>query len=154
MKLTSKSEYAILAMLELALHDGDRPLPLIDIAVRHRVSPSYLELLFARLRRAGLLHSRRGPRGGFALARSADRISVGEIVALIDDQKDRSARDGVTAANPTTRLWRGLSSEIQGFLEGLSLGDLVVAAAGAQADTTSGGVGMDRGARASRGLNS
>jgi len=130
MKLTSKSEYAVLAMLELALHNGDRPLPLIDIAVRHRVSPSYLELLFAQLRRAGLLRSRRGPRGGFALAREAADISVGEIVALIDDQADRSVPEGEPATGRTIQLWRGLSADIQRFLEGVSLGDLVTATAG------------------------
>lgn len=133
MKLTSKSEYAVLAMLELAVHDGDRPLPLIDIAVRHRISPSYLELLFAQLRRAGLLRSRRGPRGGFSLARPAAQISVGEIVALIDDQKDRKAGADTPAASPTARLWRGLSDDLRRFLDGVSLADLVMAAGGAQA---------------------
>lgn len=123
MKLSSKSEYAVLAMLELVLADGKHPLPLAQIAARHHISGSYLELIFAQLRRAELVRSRRGPRGGFVLARPAADISVGEIVQAVG-----VATEG-TDLNPSTSmaLWGQLSGRIADFLNDISLAEIASA---------------------------
>lgn len=85
MQIATKSQLAVTAMLDLALRPGHRPTTLSAIGARQRISLSYLELLFARLRRQGLVRSTRGPGGGYGLARSAADITVADIVLAIDE---------------------------------------------------------------------
>jgi len=125
MKLSSKSEYAVLAMLELVLAEGKHPLPLAQIAARHHISGSYLELIFAQLRRAELVRSRRGPRGGFVLARPAADISVGEIVQAVG----ATAEDAVPEQSTSVALWGRLSGRIADFLNDISLAEIASTAA-------------------------
>jgi Rrf2 family transcriptional regulator, iron-sulfur cluster assembly transcription factor len=134
MRLTSKGRYAVMAMADLALHGGaERTAPLAEIARRQEISLSYLEQLFARLRRAGLVAGVRGPGGGYRLARAADRIAVAEIIAAVNEPikatrcKDGSAksclgRDGRCIAHG---LWAELGNHIQSFLASVSLADVL-----------------------------
>ena len=122
MKLSSRSQYAITAMLELALHEATRPITLFDISQKQKISLSYLEQLFARLRSKKLVRGRRGPGGGYVLARSADDISIADIVAAVDDvpldsDEDAISEDGVSS----DILWHNLSSQIYNYLREIKL---------------------------------
>ena len=85
MKLTSKGRYAVTAILDIALHAGTDPVCLADISERQNISLSYLEQLFAKLRRGGLVKSVRGPGGGYRLALSADQISIGMVISAVNE---------------------------------------------------------------------
>ncbi len=115
MKLSTKSRYAVTAMMELALHYEQGPVPLVEIAQRQQVSLSYLEQIFSRLRSAGLVRGQRGPGGGFRLARPPEEISVGEIVMAVEEEEPEVSH-GVSG-----RLWGLLSQEIFSFLNGITL---------------------------------
>lgn len=130
MRLTTKGRYAVTAMLDLALHDVQGPVSLADISRRQEISLSYLEQLFARLRRASLVVSTRGPGGGYGLGRNADTISIAEIVHAVSENYDatgckedhRCAQDEVCL---THYLWLDLSERIHDFLQGISLQNLL-----------------------------
>ena len=130
MRLTTKGRYAVTAMLDLALHNKEGPVSLADISQRQAISLSYLEQLFAKLRRACLVHSVRGPGGGYELDRKPRTIFIAEIIDAVNESVDttkcRGAGDcqgGETCL--THHLWEDLSDQIHGFLEGISLADLV-----------------------------
>ena len=88
MKLTTRGRYAVTAMLDLAINGGKRPVSLADISGRQEISLSYLEQLFAKLRREQLVTSARGPGGGYRLARSGEEIFVAEIIDAVDESVD------------------------------------------------------------------
>src|SRR5262245_32855043 len=94
MRLTTKGRYAVTAMLDLALHQGEGPVSLADVSRRQELSLSYLEQLFARLRRAGLVVSVRGPGGGYLLQREDARIFVAEIIDAVNENYDTTACEG------------------------------------------------------------
>ena len=130
MRLTTKGRYAVTAMLDLALHNKQGPVSLADISQRQAISLSYLEQLFAKLRRASLVHSVRGPGGGYELDRKPRSIFIADIIDAVNESvettKCRGAGDcqgGETCL--THHLWEDLSDQIHGFLEGISLADLV-----------------------------
>jgi Rrf2 family iron-sulfur cluster assembly transcriptional regulator len=130
MKLTTKGRYAVTAMLDLALHYDQGAVTLADIARRQGISLSYLEQLFARLRRHGLVDSIRGPGGGYNLAKEPGQISVAQIIVVINENidttrcgGDRTCDDDETCL--THSLWAKLSDQIYEFLNGITLGDLV-----------------------------
>lgn len=130
MKLTSKGRYAVTAMLDLALHTDQRPITLAGISERQGISLSYLEQLFTRLRRQGLVSSTRGPGGGYALSRSAYDIAVAEVVAAVDESVDATRCGGKGDCQDGQRclthdLWTELSEQVYSFLNGISLGQLV-----------------------------
>lgn len=130
MRLTTKGRYAVTAMLDLALHFEQGAVTLAQIAARQGISLSYLEQLFARLRRQGLVESTRGPGGGYTLARGPEKISVAEIVHAINEQIDATRCGGERNCAGDDRclthyLWEDLSVRIEEFLGGISLGDLV-----------------------------
>ncbi len=130
MRLTTKGRYAVTAMLDLAIHDHGQPTALADIAERQSLSLSYLEQLFAQLRRGQLVGSVRGPGGGYQLAREPARINVAEIVHAVDEVVDVTRCGGRGNCQDGGQclahdLWMGLSAQIQGFLESISLADLV-----------------------------
>lgn len=130
MRLTTKGRYAVTAMLDLALHFEQGAVTLAQIASRQGISLSYLEQLFARLRRQGLVESTRGPGGGYTLARDPEKISVAEIVHAINEQIDATRCGGERNCAGDDRclthyLWEDLSVRIEEFLCGISLGDLV-----------------------------
>jgi len=124
MKLSSKARYAIEAMFELALHP-DAPVTLASIAEGQRISQSYMEQLFMRLRRADLIEGARGPGGGYRLGKEAGDISIADIIIAVDDKGARSNNKGAAADAPSTIIWNDLSDRIHSFLDGVSLGQVV-----------------------------
>jgi Rrf2 family iron-sulfur cluster assembly transcriptional regulator len=130
MRLTTKGRYAVTAMLDLALHNTGSPISLADISKRQGISLSYLEQLFTRLRRDGLVQSTRGPGGGYELSRPADRIAVADVITAVDEKVDSTRCGGLSNCHNEQRclthdLWVDLSSQIFSFLSGISLGQLV-----------------------------
>jgi Rrf2 family iron-sulfur cluster assembly transcriptional regulator len=130
MKLTSKGRYAVTAMLDLALHVGEGPITLAGISDRQGISLSYLEQLFTRLRKHGLVLSTRGPGGGYSLSRSAYEIPVAEVVTAVDESVDATRCGGLGDCQDGRRclthdLWTDLSDQIYGFLNDITLGQLV-----------------------------
>ena len=130
MRLTTKGRYAVTAMLDLALHGIDRPVSLADISGRQDISLSYLEQLFAKLRRHGLVTSVRGPGGGYRLSRAGDEIYVAQIIDAVNETVEATGCGGTADCQQgdvclTHHLWCDLSEQIHGFLSGISLGDLV-----------------------------
>lgn len=144
MRLGAKGRYAVMAMADLARHGASpnsTPLEaaaaeavcLADIAERQEISLAYLEQLFARLRRAGLVKSVRGPGGGYRLARPAEAISVAAVVQAVDEPLQATRCDAKTDAGclskgercATHHLWAALGEEIEHFLDGVSLADVV-----------------------------
>ncbi|EKE85240.1 Fe-S cluster assembly transcriptional regulator IscR [Idiomarina xiamenensis] len=130
MRLTSKGRYAVTAMLDVAIHTERGPVPLADISERQGISLSYLEQLFARLRKQGLVTSVRGPGGGYRLGRAADDISVGSVITAVDESIDATRCQGKADCQGGARclthsLWEGLSDRISEFLSGITLGELM-----------------------------
>ncbi len=130
MKLTTKGRYAVTAMLDLALRYDKGAVTLADIAKRQGISLSYLEQLFAKLRRSGLVDSVRGPGGGYTLALEPSKISVAEIIVAINENIDATRCGGEKNCHGdetclTHQLWEDLSTRIYEFLNGITLGDLV-----------------------------
>ncbi len=130
MRLTSKGRYAVTAMLDLALHVHEGPVTLAGISERQGISLSYLEQLFTRLRKHGLVVSTRGPGGGYSLGRTAAEIAVAEVVTAVDESVDATrcggrgdCQDGKRCL--THELWAELSEQIYSFLNDITLGDLV-----------------------------
>lgn len=129
-RLTTKGRYAVTAMLDLAFHSQRKPVTLTEIAARQTISLSYLEQLFARLRRAGMVTGVRGPGGGYQLSRNARDINVADIIAAVDEPLDSTKCGGKgncqkAQACLTHDLWMGLSEQIRDYLKGISLGDLL-----------------------------
>ena len=130
MKLTTKGRYAVTAMLDLALHGESGPVSLADIPGRQDISLPYLEQLFAKLRRGDLVKSVRGPGGGYRLSRAGDQIFVAQIIDAVNESIDTTNCQGKGDCQGgeiclTHTLWSDLSKEIHGFLNGISLADLV-----------------------------
>ncbi len=130
MRLTTKGRYAVTAMLDLALQEGKRPVTLQDIAVNQEISLSYLEQLFAKLRKAGLVRGTRGPGGGYRLAKKMDSISIAEVISAVDEKADMTRCSGKSDCLDgekclTHELWMELSDKIFEFLNGITLGELV-----------------------------
>jgi len=130
MKLTTKGRYAVTAMLDLALHDDGKPVSLADISVRQGISLSYLEQLFAQLRRNSLVNSVRGPGGGYRLASSAGDISIVQVVDAVSESLDATRCQGKGDCQGgeiciTHHLWQDLSGQIHQFLNGITLADLM-----------------------------
>jgi len=121
----------VTAMLDLALHKDQGPISLADISQRQAISLSYLEQLFARLRKSSLVSSVRGPGGGYELFRDATSIYIAEIIDAVNESVDTTkcrgagnCQDGETCL--THYLWEDLSEQIHSFLQGISLADLVI----------------------------
>ena len=134
MRLTTKGRYAVTAMLDLALHQGQGPITLADIAERQGISLSYLEQLFARLRKRTLVSSVRGPGGGYSLGRDAGQIFVAEVITAVDESVDTTRCGGAHNCQNNQRclthdLWHDLSERIYEYLNRISLRDLVDRAA-------------------------
>jgi len=134
MRLSTKGRYAVMAMVDLASHEaGAKPVSLADIAERQEISLSYLEQLFAKLRRNGLVTSVRGPGGGYRLSRAAAELRVADIIVAVDEPISATrcqtgsakgcAKDGARCV--THDLWEELGRQIHVFLSSVSLADVV-----------------------------
>lgn len=129
MKLSTKGRYAVTAMLDLVIHMDEGPVSLSDIAERQHVSLSYLEQLFAKLRRRGLVASTRGPGGGYSLKNPPEEVAVVDVILAVDENIDNTNCSGAANCQHdeqclTHDLWQDLSNQIQEFLGGISLAEL------------------------------
>ncbi|MCL4149313.1 UNVERIFIED_CONTAM: hypothetical protein GTU68_026795 [Idotea baltica] len=130
MKLTTKGRYAVTAMLDLALHAQTGPVSLAEISTRQEISLSYLEQLFSRLRKQGLVASTRGPGGGYRVSRGLGDVAISEIIKAVNESVDATQCAGKQSCHSHGRclthdLWEGLSEQIEEFLRGVSLQDLI-----------------------------
>lgn len=130
MRLTTKGRYAVTAMLDLAIHAQHGPVSLNDISGRQGISLSYLEQLFAKLRRCDLVSSVRGPGGGYRLSRDGRDISVAQVVDAVSESMDATRCQGKGDCQEgdqclTHNLWQDLSAQIHAFLSNITLHDLV-----------------------------
>lgn len=130
MRLTTKGRYAVTAVLDLAFHQDKGPVSLAAISERQHISLSYLEQLFAKLRRNNIVKSTRGPGGGYTLYREADAISVSDVILAVDESvkvaKCESTEDCKGDYQCLTHdLWQELSNEIKDFLDGISLAEIM-----------------------------
>nr|WP_315849313.1 Rrf2 family transcriptional regulator [uncultured Rhodoferax sp.] len=123
MRLSTRGRFAITAMIDLALRESAQPVPLQDIALRHRISLSYLEQVFAKLRQHGLVESTRGPGGGYTLGFRGDSITVADIIGAIEETTEASTpRDGVQ--DMTQDLWAALQTTIVAHMKTITLKSL------------------------------
>lgn len=130
MRLTTKGRFAVTAMVDLATRGGRGPVTLAGISERQSISLSYLEQLFGKLRRNGIVDSVRGPGGGYCLARPSAKISIAEIVVAVDEPLDATScgeRGNCHEGEPciTHDLWMGLNEKIYEYLAAVSLQQLV-----------------------------
>ncbi len=130
MRLTTKGRFAVTAMLDLALNETDKPVTLADISERQSISLSYLEQLFSRLRRQGLVSSVRGPGGGYHVAKAHHEISVSHIITAVDELIDATQCGGKEDCHDEGRcmthdLWASLNTKILDYLSGVTLADMV-----------------------------
>ena len=130
MRLNAKSRYAVTALLDLAIHSKNQRVTLADIADRHVISLSYLEQLFSRLRKAGLVRGMRGPGGGYLLAKSANDITIAAIIDGVNEAISVRECNGEENCFHGNRclvhdLWEDLGQEISSYLSSITLADLI-----------------------------
>ena len=131
MRLTTKGRFAVTALVDMAMYGGKKPVSLNEIAERESISVAYLEQLFGKLRRAGLVVSIRGPGGGYLLARSPDEISAGDIVDVVEDNLDATQCGGTSDCHHsgieclTHELWASLNQTLETVLRNATLSRLV-----------------------------
>ncbi len=133
MILGTKARYAVMAMVELARRGGDTHVSLAEIAQSQGITIPYLEQIFSKLRKGGLVNSVRGAGGGYCLARDADKINIYEIVIVADESMkmtrcDAKSEAGCMASKGrclTHDLWDGMEKQIRTYLSGITLADVV-----------------------------
>lgn len=133
MKLSTKGRYAVVALVDVALHQSAGLVSINEISMRQDISLAYLEQLFAKLRRAGLVNALRGPSGGYKLARAPEHIRIEEILVAVDETIDAltpgaGAKGGISGSREqslSNRLWEGLSAHVYVFLHKTTLRDVM-----------------------------
>lgn len=130
MRLSTKSRYAVTSLLDLVLHADEGPVSLAEISRRQDISLSYLEQLFAKMRRNKLVVSTRGPGGGYSLKGTPEEVSISDIILSVDDSFDvvnKDALPGDYSYEPclTEKLWDELSTQIESYLTKITLADMV-----------------------------
>jgi len=133
MKLTTKGKFAVTALLDMALNSNNStisPITLYNISERQGISLSYLEQLFVKLRRSGLVKSYKGPGGGYILAKDLDQVSIFDIIKIVDDDMDARSCRGMMNCKENYRclthdLWEGLTNHVYSYLEKVTLKDLI-----------------------------
>ena len=124
MRLSTRGRFAITAMIDLALRDKAYPVPLSDLALRHGISLSYLEQVFAKLRQHSLVESTRGPGGGYALGFRGDNITVADIIGAIEEVGDSSSARKNRGVLDTQALWDSLNSAVFEHMKTITLKSL------------------------------
>jgi len=130
MRLTTKGRFAVTAMIDLAMRQADGPITLAGISERQKISLSYLEQLFGKLRRHKLVGSIRGPGGGYCLAKPMDKVSVADIIIAVDEPLDATQCGGKENCHDDKRcmtheLWANLNARMFEYLNSVMLADLV-----------------------------
>ncbi|GAB4212897.1 MAG: Fe-S cluster assembly transcriptional regulator IscR [Rhodoferax sp.] len=127
MRLSTKGRFAVTAMIDVALRDKLGPVPLSDIAQRQRISLSYLEQMFSKLRQEGLVVSTRGPGGGYTLGRRAEDISVADIISTVEDAPVKPKASATNAtADMAQDLWDAMNARVADFMRSVTLKALVL----------------------------
>ncbi len=134
MRISSKARYATIALMDIASRNSDTPITLSDISKRQNISVSYLEQIFAKLRRASLVTASRGPGGGYKLSRDADQISLADIAVIFN--KEPLTADSVQG-NVAKSGWYNFSQDLRQFLGNVSLGQYVKNAAASESKVSS-----------------
>lgn len=130
MRLSTKSRYAVTSLLDLVMHSEQGPVSLADISIRQGISLSYLEQLFAKMRRNKLVVSTRGPGGGYSLGGSPDQVCIADVINAVDEEMQVADKD-ISNSSPTyepcltEQLWEELSTEIENYLTTISLADMM-----------------------------
>ena len=142
MRLTTKGRFAVTAMADLAMCGGHSPVTMAAISERQKISLSYLEQLFGKLRRSKIVESVRGPGGGYYLARPAEKITIAEIIVAVDEPLDATSCGGKGNCHDerqciTHELWMGLNEKIFDYLTSITLRQLVDSQTRASSDTVS-----------------
>ena len=130
MKLTTKSRYAVTAMLDIASHNTGSPISLPEISHRQNISLSYLEQLFSRLKKSGLVDSIKGPGGGYMLSKDANEIVISEVIQAVDEDLETTACNGKSNCHNNHQfishnLWQDLGTEINNFLSDITLKQVI-----------------------------
>jgi len=130
MRLSTKSRYAVTSLLDMVLHSDQGPVSLVDISVRQGISLSYLEQLFAKMRRNKLVISTRGPGGGYSLGNSPAEVCIADVINAVDEEMSVTNKDvmqGSSEFEPclTEQLWEELSEQIRDYLTTISLADMM-----------------------------
>lgn len=132
MKMSTKGRYAVMALIDIAEHSGGEPVSLAEIAERQEISQEYLEQLFGKLRKAGLVESARGPGGGYRLSRSMADIAMADVILAVDEELrvtrcDGDAVEGCVKGERCNAhdLWSSLGRQMMYFLSSVSLDDVV-----------------------------
>jgi len=130
MKLTTKSRYAVTAMLDIASHNTGSPISLPEISHRQNISLSYLEQLFSRLKKSGLVDSIKGPGGGYKLSKDANEIVISEVIQAVDEDLETTACNGKSNCHNNHQcishnLWQDLGTEINNFLSDITLKQVI-----------------------------
>ena len=130
MRLSTKSRYAVTSLIDMVMHSDTGPVSLADISVRQGISLSYLEQLFAKMRRNKLVASTRGPGGGYSLENTPEAVCIADIIRAVDEEinvTNKDVMDGSTDFEPclTEKLWEELSEQIHDYLATISLADMM-----------------------------
>jgi Rrf2 family iron-sulfur cluster assembly transcriptional regulator len=130
MRLTTKGRFAVTAMIDLAMRHGGGPVTLAGISERQKISLSYLEQLFGKLRRHGLVESVRGPGGGYNLARPMEQLTIADIILAVDEPLDATRCGGLANCQDEQRcmthdLWVSLNEKIYEYLSSVTLKEMV-----------------------------
>ncbi len=130
MRLSTKSRYAVTSLLDMVMNSQKGPVSLAEISKRQGISLSYLEQLFAKMRRNNLVVSTRGPGGGYSLSMAPEAVSISDIICAVDDKVEVTNKDalaGSAAYEPclTEQLWEELSDQISNYLTNISLADMI-----------------------------
>ena len=149
MRLTTKGRFAVTAMMDLALRGDDGPVALAGVSERQKISLSYLEQLFGKLRRYSLVDSVRGPGGGYCIARPLDTVTVADIVRAVDEPLDATQCGGRENCLDDHRcmthdLWAALNAKMYDYLSSVTLADLAERQRAKEAKTGSAAVIEDR----------
>jgi Rrf2 family iron-sulfur cluster assembly transcriptional regulator len=131
MRLTTKSRYAVTAMLDIAYYDRGNPISLPEIAERQGISLSYLEQLFSRLKKSGLVERIKGPGGGYKLSKNANDIVISEVIKAVDESVETTACNGKANCHNNQQclshnLWEDLGAEINNFLSDVTLQQVIL----------------------------
>jgi len=127
MRLSTKGRFAVTAMIDVALREKLGPVPLSDISLRQQISLSYLEQMFSKLRQQGLVHSTRGPGGGYTLGHRTDAITVADIICAVEDATPEvKAPDAVSGKDMAQDLWDSMNAKVFEFMQSVTLRSLVL----------------------------
>ncbi len=127
MRLSTKGRFAVTAMIDVALREQFGPVPLAEIGLRHKISLSYLEQMFSKLRLQGLLTSTRGPGGGYVLSRSMDTITAADIISAVEDVPSKGHQhDAAPTHDLAQDLWDAISAKLSDFMQSVTLRSLVL----------------------------